>query len=73
MNLATGIACKAAAQLVRKERLISYIPINRKDKCGFAAMSRSALAIFSYPIRRNKLTAKLRKVAIMRGPEFLRI
>ncbi len=73
MNLTTEIACKAAAQLVRKERLISYIPINRKDKCGFASMSRSALAIFSYPIRRNKLIAKLRKVAIMRGPEFLRI
>ena len=65
MNLTTEIACKAAAQLVRKERLISYIPINRKDKCGFAAMSHSALAIFSYPIRRNKLIAKLRKVAIM--------
>jgi hypothetical protein len=73
MNLATGIACKAAAQLGRKERLIGYIPIKRKDKCGLAAMSRSALVIFSYPIRRNKLIAKLRKVAIMRGPEFLRI
>jgi len=30
---------------------IGYIPINRKTIWGFAAMSRSALAIFFCPIR----------------------
>ncbi|MDL1982160.1 MAG: hypothetical protein LWX02_11945 [Deltaproteobacteria bacterium] len=52
---------------------IGYMPINRKAICGFVAMSRSALAIFIRPIRRNMLMTKLRKVAITRGPDFLRI
>jgi hypothetical protein len=52
---------------------IGYMPINRKAIWGFAAMSRSALAIFFRPIKRNMLITKLRKVAITRGPDFLRI
>jgi hypothetical protein len=54
------------------EKLIGYKPINRKGICGFAAMSLSAAAIIWYPIRRNILMAKLRKMAIIRGPDLLR-
>jgi len=56
-----------------KKDWIGYMPINRKAIWGFAAMSRSALAIFFRPIRRNMLMTKLRKVAITRGPDFLLI
>lgn len=52
---------------------IDYMPINRKAICGFAAMSRSDSAMFFRPVKRNMLITKLRKVAIKRGPDFLRI
>ena len=53
---------------------IGYMPINRKAIWGFAAMSRSALAIKSFrPIRCKMLMTKLRKVAITRGQNFLLI
>ena len=72
INLATRILGAIAALLDSGDKLIGYIPINRRAKCGFAAMSRSAAAILWYPIRRNTLMAKLRKVAITRGPDLLR-
>ena len=51
---------------------IGYMPINRKVIWDFAAMSRSALAIFFFrPIRCNMLMTKLCKVGITRGPDFL--
>ena len=73
VHLATRILAVVVFLLNRSEKLIGYMPINPKAKWGFAAMSRSAAAILWCPKNRNTLMAKLRKVAITRGPEFLRI
>ena len=62
---------EAASHMDREEKdCIGYMPINRKAIWGFAAMSRSALAIFFRPIRYNMLMTKLRKVGITRDPDF---
>jgi len=46
--------------------------MSRNAICGLAIISRNAFAILEYPIIRNILMAKLRKVAITRGPDLVR-
>jgi hypothetical protein len=46
MNLAIRMLAVIVVLCDGNEKLIGYIPINRKGICGFAAMSRSAAAMF---------------------------